>query len=46
MAICLGWTSRQLVQDYKVLVTSLPVVEQVIRNLELDMTSDELVSKS
>ena len=32
-------------QDYKVLVTSLPVVEQVIRNLELDMTSDELVSK-
>ena len=38
-------SSTQLVQDYKVLVTSLPVVEQVIRNLELDMTSDELVSK-
>ena len=31
-------SSTQLVQDYKVLVTSLPVVEQVIRNLELDMT--------
>ena len=38
-------SSTQLVQDYKVLVTSLPVVEQVIRNLELDMASDELVSK-
>ncbi len=38
-------SSTQLVQDYKVLVTSLPVVEQVIRNLELDMDSDELVSR-
>ena len=38
-------SSTQLVQDYKVLVTSLPVVEQVIRNLDLDMEADDLVSK-
>ena len=38
-------TTLSDVQDYKVLVTSLPVVEQVIRNLDLDMEADDLVSK-
>ena len=37
--------STQLVKDYKVLVTSLPVVDQVISDLGIDMTSDELISK-
>lgn len=38
-------SSTYLVKDYKVLVTSLPVVDQVISNLDLDMTQDELVAK-
>ena len=35
-------TSTQLVKDYKVLVTSRPVLEQVIGNLGLDMTTGQL----
>ncbi len=35
-------TSTQLVKDYKVLVTSRPVLEQVIGNLDLDMTTTQL----
>lgn len=34
----------QLTQDYIVVVQSRPVVEQVIENLELDMTYEELLS--
>lgn len=37
--------STQLVKDYKVLVTSLPVVDQVINNLNLDMTEDQLIGQ-
>lgn len=37
-------TSTQLVKDYKVLVTSRPVLEQVIGNLGLDMTTSQLES--
>lgn len=33
---------NQLTQDYKILVKSRPVVMQVIENLELDMTYEEL----
>ncbi|MCM1467213.1 MAG: Wzz/FepE/Etk N-terminal domain-containing protein [Alistipes sp.] len=36
-------TSTQLVKDYKVLVVSRPVVEQVISNLDLSLTTQELV---
>ena len=36
--------STQIVKDYKVLVTSRPVIEQVISNLEIDMEADELIS--
>lgn len=36
-------TSTQLVKDYKVLVVSRPVVEQVISNLNLSMTTPELI---
>lgn len=36
-------TSTQLVKDYKVLVVSRPVVEQVISNLDLSITTQELV---
>lgn len=35
-------TSTQLVKDYKVLVTSRPVLEQVIGNLGLDVTTGQL----
>ena len=35
-------TSTQLVKDYKVLVTSRPVLEQVIGNLGLDVSSSQL----
>lgn len=35
-------SSTQLVNDYKVLVTSYPVLEKVISNLKLDMTTEEL----
>ncbi len=35
-------SSTQLVKDYKVLVTSHPVLEKVISNLSLDMTMEEL----
>ena len=38
-------SSTQLVKDYKVLVTSLPVVEQVVKDLDLDITPDALVGK-
>lgn len=37
--------STQLVKDYKILVTSRPVVEQVISNLNLDMKTEEFVKK-
>lgn len=36
--------STQIVKDYKVLVTSRPVVEQVISNLDIDMEADQLIS--
>lgn len=36
-------TSTQLVKDYKVLVISRPVVEQVISNLNLSVTTQELI---
>ncbi len=36
-------SSTQLVKDYKVLIVSRPVVEQVISNLDLDMTTSQLV---
>lgn len=35
-------SSTQLVNDYKVLVTSIPVLERVISELELNMTVEEL----
>ena len=38
-------SSTQLVKDYKVLVTSLPVVEQVVKQLDLDISPDALVGK-
>jgi capsular exopolysaccharide synthesis family protein len=37
-------TGSQLTQDYKILVLSRPVTEQVISKLNLDMTHQELVS--
>lgn len=37
-------TGTQLTIDYKILVLSRPVTEQVISNLNLDITHDELVS--
>lgn len=36
-------TSTQLVKDYKVLVVSRPVVEQVISNLGLSMTTNQFI---
>lgn len=38
-------TSTQLVKDYKVLVVSRPVVEQVISNLNLSVTTQELIKE-
>ncbi len=35
-------TGTQITQDYMVLVTSHPVLEQVIKNTKVDMTPDEL----
>lgn len=35
--------STQIVKDYKVLVTSRPVIEQVISNLNIDMEADALI---
>lgn len=35
--------STQIVKDYKVLVTSRPVIEQVISNLDIDMEPEQLV---
>lgn len=37
-------TGTQLTMDYKILVLSRPVTEQVIRNLKLNLTHEELVS--
>lgn len=37
-------SSAQLTQDYKILILSRPVTEQVITNLNLNMTHQELVS--
>ncbi len=37
--------STQIVKDYQVLVKSIPVVDQVIANLDLDMTQDALIGK-
>jgi len=37
-------SSTQLVKDYKVLVTSLPVVEQVVKQLDLDISPDGKIS--
>lgn len=37
-------TGSQLTKDYKILVTSRPVTEQIISELELDMTHEEFVS--
>lgn len=37
--------STQIVKDYQVLVKSIPVVDQVIANLGLDMTQDALIGK-
>lgn len=37
-------TSTQLTMDYKILVLSRPVTEQVIRELNLDMSHSDLVS--
>ncbi|MBU5333622.1 polysaccharide biosynthesis tyrosine autokinase [Anaerocolumna aminovalerica] len=37
-------TGSQLTQDYKILVLSRPVTEQVLSKLNLDMTHEELVS--
>lgn len=37
-------TGTQLTKDYFILVKSRPVTEQVITNLELDMTNEELAS--
>ncbi len=36
--------STQIVKDYKVLVTSRPVIEQVISNLDIEMEPDQLIS--
>ncbi|MDO5403656.1 MAG: Wzz/FepE/Etk N-terminal domain-containing protein [Eubacteriales bacterium] len=38
-------SATQLVKDYKVLVTSLPVMEQVIKDLQLNMSEDALISE-
>lgn len=38
-------SSSQLIKDYKVLVTSIPVVDKVIENLGLDMSQDELIKE-
>lgn len=35
--------STQIVKDYKVLVTSRPVIEQVISNLDIDMEPEQLI---
>lgn len=37
--------STQLIKDYKVLVTSIPVVEQVISDLQLNMTENQLIGE-
>lgn len=37
-------TSTQLVKDYRILVTSTPVMEQVISNLNLNMSKGQLAS--
>lgn len=37
-------TGTQLTKDYKILVTSRPVTEQVISDMNLDMTSQQLAS--
>ncbi|MDO5381601.1 MAG: Wzz/FepE/Etk N-terminal domain-containing protein [Eubacteriales bacterium] len=36
--------STQLTKDYQILVTSTPVMQQVIKNLKLDMTPSDLAS--
>lgn len=38
-------SSSQLIKDFKVLVTSIPVIDKVIDDLNLDMTYDEVVSE-
>lgn len=38
-------SASQLVKDYKVLVTSLPVMEQVIKDLQLNMSADALIGE-
>lgn len=38
-------SSTQLVKDYKVLVTSLPVVDQVITDLGLNIDDNDLINK-
>ncbi len=38
-------SSTQLVKDYKVLVTSLPVVDQVITDLGLNIDNNDLINK-
>ena len=42
---CLLYTSTQLTKDYKVLVTSRPVTAQVITNLDLNLSHEQLVRK-
>ncbi len=37
--------STQIVKDYQVLVKSIPVIDQVIANLSLNMKQDELIEK-
>ncbi len=37
-------TSTQLIKDYKILIKSRPITEQVIRDLKLNMTHEELIS--
>lgn len=37
--------STQIVKDYQVLVKSIPVVDKVIENCDLDMKQDELIEK-
>lgn len=36
-------TGTQLTKDYKILVVSRPVIEQVIKELKLELTTDELI---
>lgn len=38
-------SSTQLIRDYRVLVTSIPVVDQVISELDLEMSQDALIGE-